>query len=202
MGLNNFSQDEKLLAEEFQSLKQRIKTELLRRKWYGDISAYGGEAYDYTEKDMPIPDGFVVKEQFNKLIEPMLQINKELTKASLIEESDTIIPNLEDMVTFLAICEANTNVKSKTNNCDNKCSGLCVTTCTSRCSRGCSNHTPSSGGGGGGGGSSGCSSGNCGGYCTGTCNGWCGPCGGCGRSCGGGGSSCSHCGGTCNGSHS
>ena len=167
-------------AQEYISLKSRIKAEVLRRQYTGSVSSYGGTSYDYTVE--PKVGDFVKAEHYNKLNEPLRAINSDDLLENVVS-GDKIreIATLEARTTLLE-SKALTSSSSNTG-CKASCTGLCSTACTGTCSGGCS--------------------GSCTGTCSGTCSGGCTGCsGGCSGQCTGGcGGSCSGaCWGSCGGS--
>lgn len=161
-------------ASDYIALKNRVKNEVLRRKYTGSVESYGGTNYDFTVT--PIVGGKVLAEHYNKINEPLRAINP-----------DGLLQNVKagDDIREITVMDAKTTIfESKpaygTNHgCATSCTGLCTSSCTNTCTS-CTNCT----------GCGGC--GDCGG-CTG-----CGD--SCSSNCSSCASSCSNCAGTCGGS--
>lgn len=116
------------LAEEFISLKARVKAEMLRRKYNGTLVSYGSSKYDYEVQ--PEAGNVVLAEHFNKIVEPLNAINDT---GLTTKYSGDLIVAMETLDTFLTKSEGYA-LTSKTTNCKASCSGLCVTGCGSGCS--------------------------------------------------------------------
>ena len=164
-------------AQEYISLKSRIKAEVLRRKYTGSVSSYGGSDYDYTVT--PKVGDFVKAEHYNKLNEPLRAVNPTTLLENVV--SGDRIRDIAPLDALTTILEGKSLTASSSNTgCNASCTGLCSTTCTGSCSTSCSGT---------------CST-NCTG-CSGTCSGGCSGCSGCGGSCS---RNCTGCSGTCSGS--
>ena len=57
------------LASDFISLKARVKAEMQRRKYNGDLTKYAGAEWDYVVQ--PTAGGKLLPEHYNKIIEPL-----------------------------------------------------------------------------------------------------------------------------------
>lgn len=178
----SFSSGEAITASDYINLKNRVKNEMLRRKYTGSLVAYGGAAYDYSTQ--PTSNSPVLAEHQTKIATPINAIKTSISAAN----RGATITSLSTINTILAAHEA--QAYTAVSDCASSCSGLCSTACTNDCSLGCSNDCTSS------------CSGSCTGTCTGSCSGGCSGCGGncsgtCNTTCKG---SCSGgCGGTCKG---
>ena len=166
------------LASDFISLKARVKAEMQRRKYNGDLTKYAGAEWDYVVQ--PTAGGKLLPEHYNKIIEPLNAIAPTGFNAP-IRQGDHAIA-IKVAVDKLAEYEKK-SPSSGANDCAVSCSGRCTTSCGSNCYKVCH-----------GGGSYGCGvgcSGDCDGGREGDCNTTCS--GTCKTGCGGG------CKGTCKG---
>ncbi|RCX20869.1 hypothetical protein DFR58_10171 [Anaerobacterium chartisolvens] len=182
-------------AQDFISLKARVKTEMQRRNGYGDLSTYAGAAYDYAiaPKKGEIPR----TEHFNRIRD---------VQASISDPGmGSVKPGamLQDMTILEAkqtVFEAKSRSATSGNDCSAMCSGMCVTACTTTCTGTCTGSCTNTCTGTCSGTCSGCS-GTCSGGCTGCGSGCSGGCTGCGSGCSGGCTGCgSGCSGSCSGS--
>lgn len=174
------------IANDFITLKNKIKEEVKRRKYIGSVATYGEPRYDYVE--IPAPFETLKAEHVDKISECVSAINDTNIKRNY-DNGDTVT-HMAIMDAEVARFEAAPKV-GVNSGCKASCTGLCSTTCTGTCTSGCSGSCSGSCSG-----CSGCS--GCGGSCSYGCSG---SCSGCGGSCGGKCStSCSsYCGGTCTG---
>ena len=58
-----------VLAQDFISIKARVKAECARRKYNGSVKSYSSASYDYTVQ--PTAGGVPIPEHFNKIIVPI-----------------------------------------------------------------------------------------------------------------------------------
>lgn len=204
-------------AADFVALKARIKAEMLRRSHNGDLSAYGGSAYDFTTAETPGAGKQLGAGAARKIIEPMNAITPQGVETP---SGGSFAKTLKTVADNLTVYEQDQMVRNGHNSCNAACSGMCVSGCWNSCS-GCS-------------GCSGCGSacssncdgcsvcgGACSSSCSGTCTGGCsGECyqgckgcqdtctGGCGRACSTGctgactGGCYAYCASTCKGGNS
>lgn len=170
----------KITPDEVIAIKERLNAEMSRRKYYGDLTGYAG---DYYQFESIIPSKTTVnKSVYNKLVEPLNAVKSTFNLISEAEKKKVIRNDYLEIVSKLTLYESNTEYTSTTNDCSANCSGLCITQCSTTCTSctgGCSN--------------------TCSGSCTGNCTGGCvGGCKGCGSSCGSGCSGgCSGCDNVC-----
>lgn len=178
----SLSSGEAITASDYIDIKNRVKNEMLRRKYTGSLVSYGSTTYDYTTQ--PTSNNPILVEHQTKIAQPINAIKSSITVAS----NGTTITPLSTINTILTAHES--LAYTATTDCASSCSGLCSTACTNDCSLACSNDC-----------TTGCST-TCTGSCTGSCSGGCSGCGGnctgtcnttCKGSCAGG------CGGTCKG---
>lgn len=170
--------------ERFSELKARVKAECLRRSKSGDISSYGGSAYDYSIQ--PTSHTIIRDEHRDKIAIPLNAIDSNKvpnqTGQNVVLESD-----ITTMETFISALEIRGVEDKSGTDCRSGCTGLCygcTGSCTGTCIGSCT------------GGCQGCR-GTCIGSCQG-CRGTCtGSCQGCRNTCTG---SCTGCRGTCRGS--
>lgn len=192
-------------ANDFIVLKDRVKKEVLRRKFTGSVENYGGADYDY--KTMPRHGSPISTEHINKIVTPLKAINSEGIYSE--KPNGGSIQDIDILEARVAVLEVKP-ITGEDHGCSGSCSGLCSTTCSGTCTEGCSSTCQGCTGCGGAcssgctgcGSCSGCGgscsrscSGTCSG-CSGSCGGSCGGCSGCMNSCTG----CSGCGGSCSGS--
>lgn len=182
-----------ILAQDFISIKARVKAECARRKYNGSVESYSTSSYDYTVQ--PTERGIPTPEHFNKIIIPMnamVDTGFNQTQKGYLER------DFSSVVSKLATLES-IEIDAAVSGCKSSCTGLCQGTCTGTCTGGCTGNCTGNCGGNC---TSGCTS-NCGGNCAGGCTGGCGnacnrACSiGCSGSCSGG---CSKlCQGSCKG---
>ena len=113
-------------------LKTKIKAEMQRRKGYGDISAYGGTAYDFAESadaDKPI-----LAEHGEKTINIMYAI-KDVGVAQA--GSGKLLPENAPTLTALIGQMSTESMEGTTSSCRGACAGLCAGSCIGGCN-GCS----------------------------------------------------------------
>lgn len=156
---------------EFISLKNRIKNEVRRRKYEGDVSSFSNSQYDYIVA--PKQNESILSEHISKIGDCVRAIND--TNVNRVSEKSG------DLMTEIVVFDAEiTRFEKDTltggqGSCKSSCTGMCSSSCTGTCSIGCT----------------GCTS--CTGSCTDACTGSCsGNCSGC--------SGCSGCGGACSSS--
>lgn len=161
--------DRKILTTDAINLKQKVKSEMQRRKLSGSVENYGGTQYDFSV--VPSNDGPLLGEHLKKNLEPMKAVN------------DTDLPNYPGTLTADDIDTMETKItqwKSRSltdrtaSDCKNGCTGTCFSSCQTGCYTGCTNSCT-----------------GCGGACSYSCSGTCsGSCSGC--------TGCTSCTGTCN----
>lgn len=162
-------------ASKINSIKARVKAEMLRRNQVGSLVSYGGTQYDYTQSETPVRGGISKPVHLNKIITPLNAIRP--IAGSPVSSAQNW-RSLSVIESALATFESASMTSGS--DCATSCSGLCRGQCNTGCS-GCS------------GGCSGCS--GCGGRCSNSCSGSCdGDCDGCSGSCEG------SCKGGCDGS--
>jgi len=137
-------------AEYINSLKSSIKTEMKRRKGYGDLSSYAGTAYDFTET--PAADKEIIAEQGQKTIDLLLYI-KDITGINKTAQGE-IIPAAGSTLSTLVSKYASEAMEGNTSSCRGACAGLCAGSCTGgcngctgKCNTGCQGCTASCGSG-------------------------------------------------------
>lgn len=162
--------------ETFISLKEKVKSECLRREYENSVAEYGSTAYDFNI--IPSDKNLILKEHYQKIIIPLNKINTsdnpydDTIKHKVVIENELI--KSEANVTLYA---ASPPVNQTSTDCSVSCAGLCYLTCSSDCTGGCNT------------GCTGCR--GCRG-CTG-----CTGCTGCGDDCGTSCSGCRGCGVAC-----
>ena len=150
-----------ITAEKLIELKNKVKTEIDRRSYYGSdtISKFSSQTFETTPKQgEPI-----LAEQGKKIIEPLLNIcDKGDLNLDKLEKGEKIPSSFnEDLISYVDTLSKESTTAS-TSSCRGACTGLCVGTCGSSCG--------------------GCSS-SCGSSCEGSCSKTCGSsCGGCSSS--------------------
>lgn len=174
----SLSKDNLMKAQDFKNLKARVKAEMTRRNGSGDVSSYGGSAYDYTST--PSDNTTIKEEHFNKVRDVLANINPSGLPSS--GKKDNSIPAMFQLDAKLTLFEAQPRSATSNNDCATSCTGMCVTTCSTGCS-GCTSCTSCSGC------SGGCSSCNGCQGCSGA--GWSGTAGHC--------DGCTSCSGSCDG---
>lgn len=182
-------QGEQYSASDFIELKKKVKNEMLRRRYTGSLSSYGGEGYDFTVT--PEAGKQITTEQANKIIEPMTAISYS---GMAVQNPGDQAKAMDQLHAMLAIYES-APLEGAAHCCRVSCSGLCYTGCSAECTGGCEGDCGVNC-------STGCLSscvGSCSGVCQGGCVGGCGGCdGGCYTGCGASCLyTCSDCGGLC-----
>lgn len=198
-----------LTAEEMNTLKAKVKTEMQRRAYNGSMTGFASASYDFSAT--PTSGTKVTADQGKKVVEPLLNIKDHgnLNTADL-KTGSKIPSSFNYELLYYTDSLSKEPIDGATSSCRGACSGLCVGTCGNTCS-GCSSCSGGCTGSGGSGGSepgcNGCSGGcngcyGCRGSCSGDCSDVCaGACsGGCGGGCGGTCSGCAGCGGSCSSS--
>ena len=169
-----------LSAKDINTLKAKIKSELLRRDGNGSLAVFAGSDYDFNL--VPEAGSPVMAEHGQKTIDLILKIApvnglKEVKKGDPIPDGfDT------ELIAHVDRLAAETKRYGAKSSCVGACSGLCISACVSACTS-CSGSCEGS--------CVSCSA-YCGG-CAGTCSG---SCTGCSGGCSGG---CTSCTGTCSG---
>lgn len=135
----------KLLASDINSLKAKVKKEMLRRDGRGSLVEYGGTTYDYSV--VPAKGGKLLIEHANKIITPMNAITA--SGFTEVKKGDRV-KSLEALNAKVVAYAAESMGASKSS-CSSSCSGLCTTSSSGSC--GCS--------------------GSCGGVCSSTTDGSC-----------------------------
>lgn len=158
------------LASDFISLKARVKAEMQRRKYSGDLTKYAGAEWDYVVQ--PTAGGKLLPEHYNKIIEPLNAIAPTGFDTPVAQGDHAVAIK----VAVDKLAEYEKKSMSGANDCAVSCSGRCTTSCGSNCNATC--------------GGCGYSCGvDCSGGCNGGCSGTCSACGGacqgnCGIQCG------------------
>lgn len=152
------ARDTRIDATDINSIKARVKAEMLRRKRNGSVAGYGGSAYDYTVT--PAADVKVALEHLDKNLEPLRAVNP----AGLPEpgEKYALDADYQAVNAKLTLFETK-SIKGGTSDCASSCTGMCVNACSGDCWNSCS--------GCGGNCSYNCT--GCTGSCTGDCQGTC-----------------------------
>ena len=170
-------------ASDFNSLKDRVNSEMSRRKYTGSLSGYQTTQSATKGNQMTAT-------QANAVINAVRAINTSGMSAAVGSGTKAAANSLSTASTKLTDYASRALVGTSSG-CASSCSGLCqgcnntcTGSCTGSCSGGCSGSCTSCSG------CTGCSS------CTGGCDG-CDGCSGCGSGCAGG---CWGCGGQCSGS--
>lgn len=153
---------DKVTAEDFIALKEKVKTELARRSYTGSVKQY---ATDYT--DMPTLKKKIKTSHILEIVDTANKINDidyDLSEPIVIRSLESIDNFIQD----LSEIDVHVQTLAETG-CKQSCTGLCLNSCYDAC-RGCSGE---------------CSS-TCVNKCGGTCQGACyDGCGVCSRSCSG-----------------
>ncbi len=119
-------------ADLINDLKTKIKAEMQRRKGYGDISAYGGTAYDFT--NAASVDKPVLAEHGEKTINIMYAVKDiDVTQAA----SGKLLPENAPTLTTLIGKMSTESMEGSTSSCRGACAGLCAGSCIGGCN-GCS----------------------------------------------------------------
>lgn len=162
----------KIYSADFNALKQRVKTDLLRRDGNTNVSSFGGAAYDYSI--VPAPGVRILQEHYTKIRDPLAVVNDTLVP-SAGGNRKILSAELQQMDARIAVMEGESRTSAVANTCKSACTGMCVTSCSTTCRGSCV------------GGCSGCGgacSNNCSGGCEGGCTNNCtASCGGCGHTC-------------------
>lgn len=170
-----------LTAEEMNTLKAKVKAEMLRRNYgSGSLSQYGSADYDFVVN--PTQGGLILTEHGEKTINLLLKI-KPIDDLVEVKKGEVIKGGLDSSLLTYVDNLAREPENGYTSSCASLCTGLCQSSCNDGCTSGC------------GGNCSGSCSGSCGNNCTDGCEDHCayGACsGGCSNVCTG-------CQGTCEG---
>ena len=157
------TKNSKILASDINSLKARVKAEMLRRKYTTSLASYGGTSYDYTT--VPAVGVLAAREHANKIITPM---NAVKATGYTTRSTGNKIASFAALEEILDTYEAR-SLTSNNSDCSTACAGLCHTACSGACrsgsSTGCSTTCK-------GGCSTTCTT-TCGNTCTGGCRGSC-----------------------------
>lgn len=158
---------DKVTAEDFVTLKEKVKAELARRQWTGSVKEY---ATDYT--DIPQQKGKIKKSHITEIVNTLNKINNvnyNLTEPIKIQSLSAI----NDLVEKWSKIDKGVSSLSATG-CKSSCTGLCLSLCHS-CSGTCSTTCASS-----------CYVNNCTNGCTNACTGCTNACqSGCSNNCSG-----------------
>lgn len=194
--------------KEYIELKQMVKNECARRKYTDSVSSYSSNKYDYSIP--PANNGPILKEHYEKIVEPMNAINKNNTPIveslhKIVDDQDILLQ--KEWVEKYSNRNIHDNVNTDCHNnscagmcfsCTGECVGTCSGTCTKSCRESCNNTCNYD--------CYGECKGSCDGGCKGTCTVVCGNHGctggcesGCGAEIGGGPSGCETCGSNCTG---
>lgn len=169
----------KILASDINSLKARVKAEMLRRNQTGSLATYGSSSYNFSNS---ASSGTLIRvEHQTKTVGLVDKIKSTgITAAS----SGSITKAINTASTLLATYE-DTPMTASTSDCASSCTGLCYTGCAGTCKSGCTGSCS--------GGCQGCTAtcadsckgGNCQGGCQNSCIGSCkdGCTGSCTRTC-------------------
>lgn len=137
-------------AEYINALKSSIKSELKRRKGYGDLSVFADVQYDFTEA--PMADKEILVEHGQKTIDLLLYI-KDITGINKTAQGDILPPTGSTLATLVRQY-ASESMEGNTSSCRGACAGLCVGNCTGgcngctgKCDTGCQGCTASCGSG-------------------------------------------------------
>lgn len=175
-----------LTANEVNTLKAKVKAEMLRRNGYGSISEFGSANYDFSIA--PSAGNAILTEHGQKTIDLLLKI-KPISGLSNVQYGATIPPAFNSNLISYIDTLAKESMTSTSSSCSGLCTGLCVSQCSSGCTGTC--------------GGTGCGSGcwsQCGGSCTASCANdcWVQCASSCGTACGGGCADyCAQCSGGC-----
>lgn len=116
-----------ILAQDFISIKSRIKSECERRNLNGSVASYATAKYDY--KVVPTAGSVPLTEHYNKIIIPY----NALTGSSLAQKNvGNIIPQLKTISDKLSVLES-ISAEASNSGCKSSCTGLCQGTCASGC---------------------------------------------------------------------
>ena len=178
--------DRSLLVSDFINLKEKVKSEMLRRNGNGSVVEYGSETYDY--ETVPAAGGLILREHPEKNLVPLRAVNPTGLPETISET--VLLDEIVVMETLIEALKAQPDAATSNNDCAGACTGMCVSICTGSCTGDCT------------GGCSTTCTGSCSGSCTGSCVGGCstscvGTCDGCSGGCSGCGSGCAF---TCTGS--
>lgn len=177
----------KMLASDINSLKARVKAEMLRRNQTGSLATYGSSSYDFSNS---ASSGTLIRVEHQTKTVGL--VDKIKSTGIAAASSGSIAKAINTASTLLATYE-DTAMTSATSDCASSCTGLCYTGCTGTCKSGCTGTCSGSCSGSCSGGcegctatcANGCKGGNCQGGCENSCIGSCsGGCtGGCTRTC-------------------
>jgi hypothetical protein len=119
-------------ADFINDLKTKVKAEMQRRKGYGDISAYGGTDYDFT--NAASVDKPVLAEHGEKTINIMNAIKDiDVPNAS----ANKLLPENAPTLTALINQMSLETMEGSSSSCRGACAGLCAGSCIGGCN-GCS----------------------------------------------------------------
>lgn len=146
-------------AARFLNLKARMKEVFKKRKYYGDLSIFATDDFDFMVE--PKSGDIILSDHGVKVINLILSVN-DIEGIKKIENDNYILRDItaiENMVTKL---ESQTS-QSSSNLCRGGCMGICVEHCSTGCSGSCKDN---------------CSSSQCSINCTGACVQECSSCSG------------------------
>lgn len=146
-------------AARFNNLKARLKEVFKSRKYYGDISAFAANSYDFTVS--PTTGAVILSDQGAKTINLILSV-ADIGTLKKIENNQYILQDIIAIENFVTRLEAQTPT-SASNLCRGNCTGICVKHCSTGCTGNCSNQ---------------CSGNLCGTSCSGSCSNGCTSCSG------------------------
>lgn len=120
-------------AARFNSLKARLKQVFKNRKYYGDISKFGNNTYDFSIS--PTDGSIILSDQGVKVINLILNIN-DVGSLKKIENDNYILRDIAAIEKFVSKLESQSSI-SIPNLCRGGCMGICVTHCSTACSGSC-----------------------------------------------------------------
>ena len=152
-------------ASRFLNIKSRLKEVFKKRKYYGDLSIFTTDDFDFIIE--PKSGDIILSDHGAKVINLILSVN-DINGLKKIENDNYILRDITAVENMLTRLESQ-NPKSSANICRGGCMGICVAHCSTGCVGSC-NDTCSS---------SLCSI-NCTGVCVQACSGCSGTCSGSG----------------------
>ena len=146
-------------AERFNNLKARLKEIFKNRHYYGAISKFEDDSYDFTVS--PATGDIILSDQGSKVIDLILSIN-DINDIQKIANDTYILRDITAIEALVSKLEGQTPT-TQNNLCRGGCMGICIDHCSTACVGNCNTS---------------CTDNNCAAGCTGECVHSCSSCSG------------------------
>ncbi len=146
-------------AARFNNLKARMREVFKRRKYYGDLSRFAANSYDFIID--PKSGDIILSDHGAKVINLILSVN-DIEGIRKIENDNYILRDITAIEQMVSKLEGQSPT-SQYNYCRGGCMGICIDHCSTGCSGSCKES---------------CSSSQCSINCTGSCIQGCSSCSG------------------------